>query len=217
MFDYTLVITSCNRHDLLYTTLGSFIQYADVPPKVIIIVEDGLVEPPDWINSEERFRVLPKIWLPNRPKLGQVPSIDKAYSGVHTEYIFHCEDDWEFLATGFLEESYKILEKYPTVAQVSLWDRYIPAIEDSRFSCKISQPRYQEVWGGLTWNPGLRRLSDYKKIFGTFSRYLPEIPPNLDFAAGREAFFSVMMMDRGYVVASLDNFVKHTGTMTHAQ
>ena len=32
--------------------------------------------------------------LVNKKRMGQLFSIDKAYSLVTTEYIFHCEDDW---------------------------------------------------------------------------------------------------------------------------
>jgi len=120
MFDYTMTVTSCGRHHFLRRMLESFVKYADVMPKAIIITEDAPVEPPDWINSEPQFRDLPKIWLPNRPKLGQIASIDKAYANVHTEYIFAVEDDWVFLETGFLEESHKILEAYPMVSQCNL-------------------------------------------------------------------------------------------------
>jgi len=38
-------------------------------------------------NPVERFKL---------KNIGQIKSIDKAYSMVDTEYIFHCEDDWEF-------------------------------------------------------------------------------------------------------------------------
>ena len=31
--------------------------------------------------------------LINVPPRGQMASIDRVYSGVHTPYIFHCEDD----------------------------------------------------------------------------------------------------------------------------
>ena len=47
----------------------------------------------------------------NEKRLGQMKSIDKAYSEVDTEYIFHCEDDWKFFKNGFIEKSMKLLEE----------------------------------------------------------------------------------------------------------
>ena len=52
--------------------------------------------------------------------MGQVAAIDRAYGGVTSEYIFHCEDDWEFHATGLIEKSKVILENNPSILQVWL-------------------------------------------------------------------------------------------------
>jgi hypothetical protein len=35
-------------------------------------------------------------------KVGQIKAIDMVYMWVETPYIFHFEDDWEFLAKGFI-------------------------------------------------------------------------------------------------------------------
>jgi len=218
MFDYTMTVTSCARHRLLRRTLESFVKYADVMPKVIVIIEDGLVAPPDWINSEPQFRDLPKIWITNPTNLGQIPCIDKAYSQVKTEYLFHCEDDFEFLTSGFMEESYKILEAYPMVSQCNLrgWEWFHPTVDDSRFPFKLAQPGFCGFWGGLSWNPGLRRLSDYKKVFGTFMEHVPGLPPEFNGVnAQREAYFSKMMLDRGYVVAALKKYCIDIGRDFH--
>ena len=49
----------------------------------------------------------------NRENIGQNASIDKMYKNVNTEYIFHCEEDWEFYKSGFIEDSLKVLETQP--------------------------------------------------------------------------------------------------------
>ena len=36
-----------------------------------------------------------------------IKSIDSVYSTIDTEYIFHCEDDWEFYDSSFIEKSLK--------------------------------------------------------------------------------------------------------------
>jgi hypothetical protein len=216
MFDYTLVVTSCNRHSLLRRTLDSFIKYADIPPVHTVIVEDGEVGAPDWMECSHQRDNLPKTWITNSSNIGQLANIDRGYAEVKTEYLFHCEDDWEFFETGFVRESYEILANYSVVSRVGLLDtdQIIPVIDDPRFPFRIAQPYFHGFWGGMSWQPGLRRLSDYKKVFGTFSgQVLPETfkGRHFDCNALREAYFSNMMLDRGYVTAELKRCVRHIG------
>lgn len=219
MFDYTLVLTSCARHSLLKRTLDSFIKYADVKPVKTVIGEDGGLDAPGWMNEDYVKRGLPNlVWIKNCPKLGQIPNIDKVYSNVETEYFFHLEDDFEFLETGFMEESYKILEAYPEVSQCNLrgWEWFHPSVDDSRFPFKLAQPGFCGFWGGLSWNPGLRRSSDYKNVFGTFMELVPSLPSEFNGVnAQREAYFSKMMLDRGYVVAALKKYCIDIGRDYH--
>ena len=56
----------------------------------------------------------------NETRIGQIKSIDKAYKEVKTEYVFHCEDDWEFLREGFIEKSMEMLKEDPKIAVVGL-------------------------------------------------------------------------------------------------
>ena len=89
--DLTLVITSCNRIDLLERTIRSMRPWIDeIPHK--LIVEDSAASP-DLFDPfrEEGFRI-----IVNGTNIGQLPSIDVAYAECRTEFILHCEDDWEF-------------------------------------------------------------------------------------------------------------------------
>ena len=47
----------------------------------------------------------------NEKKEGQIFSIEKIYKLIETPLIFHCEDDWEFTRTGFIEDSLKIMNQ----------------------------------------------------------------------------------------------------------
>ncbi|MFP3527750.1 glycosyltransferase family 2 protein, partial [Pantoea sp. SIMBA_072] len=73
-------------------TLESFDRYNTAPIREVFITEDS--------GDDAVHGAVPEHWKPyckvfvNRPKLGQLPSIDLAYSHVKTPYIFHCEDDW---------------------------------------------------------------------------------------------------------------------------
>lgn len=209
----TLVITSCDRHDLLKVTIDSFIATMDAPPQATIIVEDSHAPMPEWLreNIHEYAARIGKItWVQNEGRHGQVYSIDRAYELVKTDYIFHCEDDWQFVERNYLRDSKALLDKYPKIIQVSLrgdtgWHQLIdlPGYE----GCKIAMPGWHGHWGGISWNPGLRRLSDYKKI-GSYGRHVAYGRHGL----GHEAELSQLCLDMGYRIADLNRvIVVHTG------
>jgi hypothetical protein len=217
----------------LRITLDSFIKYADIKPVATVIVEDGGVDAPGWLDCDHQKQNLPnKIWIKNVPKLGQVASIDRAYAEIKTEYIFWMEDDWEFLDTGFMVKSYDILKEYPGISQVNLrgsrWGHTL--VDDPRYPFKIAEPGWGGGYGGLAWNPGLRRLSDYTEVFGTFMEHAAPAEKHSDAEtqrivalqgkmsndhernAWRETYFSQRMLDHHFNIASLDKeYVRHTG------
>lgn len=90
MTNITMVVTSCNRHDLLKRTLDSFVSKADLYPDTTIVVEDSSASKPEWLGTIPELGQM--IWLSNNTNIGQILSIDRAYSLVNTDYIFHCED-----------------------------------------------------------------------------------------------------------------------------
>lgn len=175
----SFVLTSCNRFDLLEETLKSFFKFNTYPIAQYIIIEDSH-------NLDKLKNVLAKfpkidfVVLNNEPQLGQMKSIDKAYSKVTSEYIFHCEDDWEFYREGFIEDSFKVLDSDDKV--VTVWlreqdDTNEHPVEPELFECKDPTGRSYQImkrnhqrransalWHGFTLNPGLRRTKDYQLI-----------------------------------------------------
>jgi len=176
--EITLVVTSCGRYDLLAKTLESFYRWNTYPVSEVIIAED-------WERE------------------GQVWHIDLAYSRVKTPYIFACEDDWEFYRTGFIEKSLEILEKYPSILQVWLREHNDtnghPIVKLPQFDCETMKADWG-IWGGFSWNPGLRRLCDYQKIGSSYLKY------------GQEHLVSKAYQDLGFHAAILpEGYVKHIG------
>lgn len=86
--DITFVLTSCGRFDLLVETRRAFLASNTAAISRYVIVKDsGDPQISDVFASfDVRFEL-----LINDPPRGQMASIDPAYSGVHTPYIFHCE------------------------------------------------------------------------------------------------------------------------------
>lgn len=212
----TLVITACNRNELLKDTLDSFIRMGcgGLKPDFTIIIEGGGAPKPDFLKNDWPFYEshLGKItWVANEGRKGQIYSIDRAYAMVTTDYIFHCEDDWSFqMGEDFMLKSRRILEKYPQIIQVSLrgdtgWHQLIDQPPFEGF--KIAMPYWKGGWGGISFNPGLRRLSDYKKL-GSYGRYTTYGMTGL----GHELMLSKMLLDQGYRIADLNKkIVVHTG------
>ncbi|MFT6976754.1 MAG: hypothetical protein ACJAZA_000456 [Shewanella psychromarinicola] len=175
----SFVLTSCNRFDLLEETIVSFRKFNTYPIAQYILIEDS--HNVDKLMSVlNKFEGIDFLILNNDPQLGQMKSIDRAYAQVTSEFIFHCEDDWEFYREGFIEDSLKVLDTDEKV--VTVWlreqnDTNDHPIEPELFHCKdplgrcyqIMQRNHQrrlgaQLWHGFTFNPGLRRTKDFQLI-----------------------------------------------------
>ena len=200
----TCVLTSCGRFELLDRTMRSFFEFNTFPIKKFIIIDDS-----GYINAAiiikemvDRLKIHDQpefIVIANEHNIGQAKSINWAYSHVETEYIFHIEDDWEFYAPGFIEESALIMQSNPWI--ITVWLRAhndtnghpIEHLKDLEFP--IMALGYANCWHGYTLNPGLRRLKDYEMVYG-------------------EAEANKHYMRRGFRAAITnkeDGFIKHIG------
>ena len=104
--------------------------------------------------------------------MGQILAADRLWQHCKTEFAYWLEDDWLHQAAGYIGASFEILKKYPEIITVSLRGAFAnghPLTEDARYPFRILQPDYHH-FGCFTFNPGLRRLSDYKRI-GTYGKY----------------------------------------------
>ena len=215
--DVTVVITSCGRQDLLDATLQSFLQFNSYPIREYLITEDSGTP---GINDalKRKYSELPIVWI-EEARRGQLPCIDDAYSRVRTKYIFHCEDDWEFYASGFIERSRLILENCPGVLQVWLRAEYDtsghPLDSDRHVIVHGAEPltfrrlSYNFLggrgpWHGFSFNPGLRRLADYTLI-GNYAQYQTETKVS--------AAYKARLMSA--VVMCGDGYVRHLGEGRH--
>jgi len=225
----TFVLTCCGRVDLLERTLDTFFEHNDYPIERYIITEDSadeeVFEQCRKLNKEKYNNKLEFIF--NHDKLGQSASIDKAYSMVNTEYIFHCEEDWEFYRGGFIQDSIKVLKTQPKVLQVWIRpksDKILNKIEQKRYTLpggvkvrKVLPVSFKvkganedgtdmviENYMGFSWNPGVKRKKDWELLEGGYSFF------------EREHLVDHHYRDLGYMVVSLseddnDGYVRHTG------
>ncbi len=169
--DTTVVITSCGRPDLLQQTLDSFFRWNTYEIEKIVVVEDagipGIVD-----HLKLRYQQAPICWIEHPTRMGQIRAIDDGYAQVTTDYIFHCEDDWEFYRGLFIEESKAILGLRSDILQV--WIRELddtnghpiePDIyQAGEVSYRLPEIDFRGFAHGFTFNPGLRRLANYRAI-----------------------------------------------------
>lgn len=202
----TFVLTSCNRFDLLKLTLQSFIEYNTYPIERYIFIEDS-----EKIKQlEKTIALFPSIknkalLLHNPKNLGQLKSIDRAYSYVETPYVFHCEEDWCFYKKGFIENSMAILDADTKIINVWLRER------SELINCPIEEPslllsgfkvykfKKRDDDFAFTFNPTLKRYSDYRLI-GGYSKpeYLEGIEESISSFYETRGFYAVIF-DSGYV------------------
>lgn len=224
MSDVTVVLTACNRPDLLEVTLDSFVEKNTYPIKQFIIIDDGLAP---GCNEFVRDRYdLPFVLLYNKVKLAQIRSIDLAYSMVTTPYIFHMEEDWKFLRPNFIEKSMDIMESDSKI--ITVWLR---SPQDKTLQHKYSDETYSTtrgteykkchvfypngIWNGFTFNPSLKRMIDYDRVKPY--QELPRITPaNQSGGNPLECDISVAYAQLGYyAVTLLDQHIEHIGWNRH--
>lgn len=124
------------------------------------------------------------------------------------------EEDWEFYREGFIEASMPILQNDPKICTVWLREKedtnQHPIIWEQDFG--IMKTNHNGLWGGWTWNPGLRRKSDYTWLgaYGNHTQFNRKKP----WLA--EAAVSKLYSSAGYRAAILkQGYVRHIGENRH--
>lgn len=206
----TFVLTSCNRFDLLKLTLQSFIEYNTYPIEKYIFIEDSekIKQLEKTINCFPSIKEKARL-LYDPKNLGQLRSIDRAYSYVETPYIFHCEEDWCFYKKGFIEDSMAILEADDKVINVWLRERselINCPVEDNYLQIsdlKVYKFKKRDDDFAFTFNPTLKRYTDYKLI---------EQYSKTEYLEGIEESISSFYEERGYYALIFDKgYVRHEG------
>jgi hypothetical protein len=206
--DYSVVITSCRRFDLLRPSIETLKRCLDIPPRKWIIVEDSDDE---GVRACVKELGIDATVIVNGKQLGQILSIDRAYAEVDTPYVFHSEDDWEFYRSGFIQESLAILEAHPKLSMVGLRARddqnplvrNMPKLSHDGIDYFVLDPKLHPEYFSYCFNPGLRRMSDYRTV-GPFAKH------------GPEADVSYAFKQHGYAIANLEaDAVRHIGDGRH--
>ncbi len=169
------VLTSCGRFDLLKATVGSFLQHFATDK--ILIAEDS-----DKAEEAAAFaRAFPVAEMHvNKPKLGQMRSIDALYARLTTPYVLHLEDDWAFSASVDLDRIIDFMEGRPDISVVCIGYRL-----DRRFLHHAKPESHGGLnylvwdleahpkWFSYSFNPSIGRVALWREI-GPFARFTTE-------------------------------------------
>ena len=214
MEPYTVALTSCGRFDLLERTLGSLLPRLEGPVAKLVVTEDS--GDPAVHDVIRRFsgNGLKFEVLVNERRIGLIRSIDRLYSRVETEWVFHCEDDWEFFSDGFIGSSFAVLKESDRYSMVGLriTSEFAPGYIGPRLATRsgaayhVADPAVARAFAGLSFNPGLRRMRDYR-IVGPYSDFR---------ALARESRVARCYLELGYRMAYLaEPAVRHIGDGHH--
>lgn len=205
----TLCVTSCDRHDLLKSTLDSFFSYTDIQPQQILIYEDSEAPMPEFLRAWEYQRRQPLKWMSDGARKGQAYACARLIAEIGHDWVFWLEDDWLFQrgAGPFIQESKELLLRHPEIIKVSVrgnsgWHRLG---QDSR-GFMVAEPYWRGVWGGWAWNPGLSRTEDVKALLPHLTKEIGET------GLKHEEALSKRLLDEGRRIADLNRqIVAHIG------
>jgi hypothetical protein len=236
----SLVVTSCNRADLLFSCLDSIFTNQTYKFNEVIVSEASGIKTAN-LGILQRY---PFIKYYNGDRISQVVSIDLAYSKVNPNctFILHFEEDWIVYKGGFVEKSITVLNMFPNISVVSLHKRdsnlQKPDLSSNILSdvalLNIDAP-HQGGWGFFTWGAGLRRVKDYQDI-GCYQNYNATWKTNaqLQIEAKTAGFFikkhfihrewkiGWYMRERGFRVAMFNDstgheYARHIGGNRHVK
>lgn len=211
-----VILTSFNRFDLLEHTLDSFFYTNDYPINNFHVYDDfGTLysTPKDKKALEILKEKYPQItWITPSQREGQIWALDNLWEKVATKYCFQMEDDWCFYRWGYIQDSINVLEQEDDIVMCWLRERndmnhhHIVPSGHQRFD--YLDTNFNNMWGGYTFNPSVKRLSDYKKI-GCFLDHT-SFDKNSPWKS--ESDISMLYSRLGYKAAVMNKgYVKHIG------
>lgn len=192
--------------------MDSFLALNTYPVARYIISEDGNNKK-CYDKIKNRYGDIAEVIL-QPVRLGCSLHLDTLLGMVKTPWVFTCEDDWLFESNpNFMSDALCVMKAVPDIKQV--WIRHpadhshplLPAIRIGNVPIQKVTKGYQGKWNGFSFNPALRRMSDYRRMF---PNGFQEFGDEIICAQHTETFHN------GYLAYSLVNsVVKHIGWNRH--
>jgi len=178
--NYEIIITSCGRWHLVDKCLSSLFNLIGENHKITLIEDSTREDMKEKIEKKFGEKI---NFIFNEENIGQIKSIDKAYSQITSEYIVKIEDDYYFHGNkNFIQDSIDILKERPDLYfiwlrhfknyQISHGLDYMKNLFESGIHktstgvpYKILTPSHYGDWSGFTFMTSVSRTADYKRIF----------------------------------------------------
>jgi hypothetical protein len=173
----TICVTSCGRLDLLQKTLASFNQF-NRGGKFILSEDSADPE----IIKQVRNLFPDIVVLHDEARTGLMKSIDRIYSKVETDFIFHLEDDWEFDGPVDWLSAIALLQARPEVANINVrkfeeikpkWRSKSDPLPFEGVDYQLMRLSSHPEFFAWSPNPGLIR-TDLYRTYAPFSRFMPD-------------------------------------------
>ena len=210
--DVTVIVLSCKRFDLLKRTISSLLDTINYPVRIIML--DDSEDTATHKDIVREYGHLFDIYIHGKSH-GPAWAADKLLSMVETKYAFRCEDDWEFIQSGYLQASIEILEEQPEIGVIGIvlddeFKKYGAVDTSTSYSTSSGQRYYDHPrwridenhawWNGWIGSPNLKRMADIKKL-GKYSNVKSEAEWDREVWA-KSGMRSVWLEDQ---------YAKHTG------
>ena len=214
----TLTFTTSRRPELFLTTIRSMaLKCLDLEMvRSIVIFDDAS---PGWdrslmMSSAKTFFPGREVLIFTKPWIrGHAQIMQDWHSRLSGEFLFHCEDDWEFTTRGCpILSALDVMLCRPDVGQVS-FSREAPLSEVDRTpggtdywvwfysGAKRSEDGIHYTWPRFTLNPGVFRVSELMRV------------GNFDAVKEFEFSYGLRWCESGIQTAYLRQpFVRHIGS-----
>ncbi|MCP6726790.1 MAG: glycosyltransferase family 2 protein [Patescibacteria group bacterium] len=161
--EVTIIITSAGRKEYLQKTIESlrkYFQYDDKKTKWFII--DDYPESQETRSYIENLKGF-DLKLLNTKNRGLGYSLNRIYSEVESEFVFHCEDDWEFLRPIPIMKMMTLLRQDSTLGQILAYRE--PINQREYVGAKEKDKGYAEYNRIFAFNPYLTKMELFLRFY----------------------------------------------------
>lgn len=187
----TFSITTCKRYDLFIRTMDSFIQNCKDIHLISrwICIDDNSSEE-ERKDMHERYPFFEFVWKTSEQK-GHPQSMNMILEMVDTPYLFHMEDDWQFITSrNYISDCLQVLQEDESYGQCLINRSYAETLKDyeiigseykktknnliylehvyepsvEKFVDKYGYGLNCAYWSHYSLRPGLNRVSMFKQV-----------------------------------------------------